>query len=150
MIRTVTVIIFSLTTIIRNPIKICIIITLASVIILNQAYLKIGKRWWPTLIFILFIGGIILMFMIVSATTPNETIKPATKKIKITKIIYILLLNMCFGHELTIRMPIGQLNLSKTLAVGNLSLPIMLFFLVLYFSIFISLLKQNKNSMRSL
>lgn len=37
---------------------------------------KTGSSWFPLLIFLLFVGGILIIFIILSSIIPNENLKP--------------------------------------------------------------------------
>lgn len=73
----------------KNPVKLRIILICLSITLFFMMSLKTGQVWFPTLIFLIFIGGILMIFMILSSVLPNE--KPGKTKIKvIIRLILVL------------------------------------------------------------
>lgn len=71
-----------------NPVKIRIRILRISVLLFFSMAVSSGDSWIPLLLTILFMGGIIIMFMILSSILPNE------KTIKNKKISYLIIFAM--------------------------------------------------------
>ena len=72
----------------NNPIKSRFLILLATSLIFLTIKLRISDTWYPIIFFLLFTGGILIIFIILSSVLPNEK----TKKIKIRKLFIITII----------------------------------------------------------
>lgn len=69
----------------KNPIKIRILILIGTSIIFLLIHLNTGNVWFPLIFFILFTGGILIIFIILASILPNEKVwKIKTPKTFIT------------------------------------------------------------------
>lgn len=73
----------------RNPLKISVWLILIRSIVFYVSHLIMGITWIPIILFLLFIGGILIIFIILSSLIPNEKSKKA-KFIIIPMIIFFV------------------------------------------------------------
>lgn len=55
-----------------NPVKIRAILIATGVIIFNVIYFITRNLWFPIIIYLMFIGGILIIFILLSSILPNE------------------------------------------------------------------------------
>lgn len=65
----------------NNPVKIRLMLTTISFIIIVIIKEMSGMSWIPLILSMLFTGGILIMFIILSSITPNEPIKKNKKRL---------------------------------------------------------------------
>lgn len=87
-------------TINKNPVKIRILLLIIVTILRIFIYKISRRRWFPLIFYMLFLGGILVMFLILSTIIPNEKIKKS--KVKIWEIILILRIIPFIIHQIRI------------------------------------------------
>lgn len=126
-----------------NPVKMRITLIIIARILIGKLYLLKGIAWFSCIIYLLFVGGILMMFIILSSLMPNQ--KP--KKIKkfslfIKTIISALILFWPPEHQR------WGLNLMWQLR-NNVAIGLALALVSAYFFFFIFLISKRKSSIKS-
>lgn len=126
-----------------NPVKIRIVLTILS----SGIFLKIkmnGNSWYPILFFLIFIGGILIMFIILSSVLPNE--KSEIKKKVMETIILVLLAGM---FDMTWEMR-SQTGGRKAFLQSSNSFFFLTAVIVLYFFLSIKIVSEEEITLRSI
>lgn len=129
-----------------NPVKIRIILIMLRNFLFLNLFLKRRISWFPTIFLIIFTGGILMIFIIVSSIIPNQ--KPIKFKISMTVLIarsIIALIEMKNTKELTTTFRSLKWNMERIFYIARLTSLI-----ILYFFTFIRILSIEKRSMRSI
>lgn len=126
-----------------NPIKIRIIIIFIRSFTFILIRNIIGRRWFPLIFYILFLGGILIIFIVLSSLIPNE--KSIKNKLSWTTILILALITTAIHLPLTNNFR-RQL---KWFIQSTYNLYIIILLILLYFIRFIYLLSQEKITLRS-
>lgn len=129
-----------------NPIKTrFLIITLVGLILIN---LRIETRsaWFTMLFIMLFAGGILIMFMILSSILPNEK-SGKTKFPKSTSVLILILILITRPKQTE---NLGEMSQAKRFLSSRVNLIIILAIIILYFFKSIKLNGTENLSIRSL
>lgn len=143
---TTTLILILYTTIINlietyHPVKIIIIMTSARITILILARETSGNSWFPIIFFLIFIGGILIVFIILCALLPNEPTNK-TKSRKWTLIILLATPSLIYiDTEISTQI--------KWFMHSNIVLKIIIILILIYLISFIYVLSKNKNTLKS-
>ena len=128
----------------KRPMKLRVMLMMIRRIIFTYIRLKTGSTWFPLLIFLIFIGGILIIFIILCAVIPNEK-----RKKEITRIYSIILCTLIFslrgGPQPTRTSTQG--NIKRVLFRGGF-FTIILILITIYFLVAITILKTIKNPLR--
>lgn len=62
----------------NNPVNLSINLIILRTCLIFEIYVMKRERWFPILFYILFLGGILVIFLILSSVSPNE--KPKKKR----------------------------------------------------------------------
>lgn len=128
-----------------NPIKIALNLLYIRIIIFFLMTLSTGSTWYPYIISILFIGGILIIFLVLSAIIPNE--KDGKDK-KVTGYALILAIISLYARRSTNIDLVIPAN--KWLLSSWSTFIIIIFVLLPYFFSITFLIWGGKTSMRSL
>lgn len=129
-----------------NPVKIRIILILLRSTLFRIFYLNNTRSWFPIIYFIIFIGGIIITFVILCAVIPNEkTLK--TKKIIFSTIIIIILTFFCL--QINISRENQIIHQIKWFFQSRLTFEILILMILRYFLSFIFILSKETSRLRS-
>lgn len=129
-----------------NPVKICASLILARVGLFTYIFCKNSSIWIRAIFFIIFIGGIIIMFIILTSLIPNE------KNLKVRKkLTSILILSARF---VSLRSSIAQVEIISTQQIkviffSNESFETLILAILLYFLVFVYILSKESSSLRS-
>lgn len=129
----------------KNPIKTRFLILGIRFLIFVSLKLQKGEVWFPLIFFLLFTGGILIMFMILSSISPNEK----SYKMKISKfaIIVIILVSVIPRmKEFPRRTNIPQ---TKRILTSGVFYQIITIVILLYFFSSININKREGYSIRS-
>lgn len=148
---TISIVIFRATLItiaarkIKNPIKLRVALILYRAIIFLIIIIKTGAKWFPILYFLLFIGGILIIFIVLSSIIPNE--KPGKSKITYPAVFTFFVLGRIFYNN--IPFIIQSTERIKTLLSTSIIIPILRIIIILYFFLSIEMLKRVKLPIRT-
>lgn len=126
-----------------NPVKIGIALIVLRALLLLILTVEKRNIWIPRIFFILFIGGILIIFMILSSLRPNE--KSIKIKISVGIIILILTAVTNFHNEFSQE----RIRITKSILNSIFSTTGITILLVAYFLTFISILNKRKNTLRT-
>ena len=128
-----------------NPVKVRTFILFLRIIIFFTIYFKSSQTWIPILILLLFIGGIIIIFIILSSILPNE------KTIKI-KNLYLIILPIFLAIILKeSTFPTEKLNTEiKSFLSTGINFYTILLLILIYFLASISILSVEQSPIRSI
>lgn len=129
----------------KNPIKIRFYLIILSSTNFTYSSLNRRNRWTRLIILIIFLGGIIMIFIILSSCLPNEKTKITTNimvYIALTAFIILNLSNSTISRQESINPKYFIISISNTLIVVMI--------ITLYFVTFNQLISSSKTSMRSL
>lgn len=70
-----------------NPISFIVIIIIQTVLICLIAWLKINLTWFSFILFLIFLGGLLVLFIYIARLARNEKIRPSVDRA--TKIFFI-------------------------------------------------------------
>lgn len=139
----ILIIILSFTYLNKRPIKLLTILIFLRIILFLNIYSKSGQAWLPIVIFIIFSGGIIIIFIIVSSFLPNKN-KGIIKKF--LWLIIVLTLFFCINKEYT-------KECSHTLTIEFLrcyrNILILIFLIRVFFLGSILIISKSKTPIRS-
>lgn len=142
--KTVTLISLVILKKIINPIKIGMVILIAGAIILILVASDTGNVWTSSIIFLLYLGGILVVFIVISSVAPNEKPKKVKRLLVITFLLASIFLRI--SNKETLESLVSQ---SKArVSSGALILAIILL-MSSYFFIFLSVVREGKTSIRT-
>lgn len=128
---------------ISNPVKIRILLLAVSIILFTLIFLIRGRTWFPTLFALLFMGGILIIFIILSSILPNEK----RTKIKILYRIIILRAGVAFFVQ-KFRELNNSFRNTKRFLSSRFAFYFIILILILYFFSVISILSKEEIPMR--
>lgn len=130
-----------------NPIKLRMSLVLFRMFLFIEIFFTVGRAWIRRIFIIIFIGGIMVIFIILSSLLPNE------KNLKINKIfaqaiilIFILSRWSISGNNFERRFN----QRSKLLFFSNESLEVLIIIILLYFFSFLVIISKEICSLRSI
>lgn len=129
----------------KNPVKLRFILVLLRAMVFLIMNLGTGTRWFPIIFILLFTGGILIIFMILSSILPNE--KPG-KIWKPTRIIFTVTILICFLGK-TSQENLIHNSVKAFISRGSVYW-ILISLLLLYFFSVILIVKRKKLPMRTL
>lgn len=113
----------------KRPLKLRFIILLLTNIIFIKLTFNSGRSWIPLLFIILFTGGILLIFIILSSIIPNQKSKKFKPKIKI---IIFIIINIALREKL-IRKETEILNQIKSFLTSGINIIWITTVILIYF-----------------
>lgn len=126
-----------------NPVKLtCILLLLSSAMFLCISLTQ-GPTWFPIIFFILFVGGILVMFIILSSTIPNEK----ASKFKI-KLMAFTIFSFILRRTPAYRFPL--ITQSKWAFLDSQIAVIITLIILVYFFSFLKIVSTKKTPMRKL
>lgn len=131
----------------KNPVKIGFILICTRTLLLYWMAIERGGTWFPLIIYLLFIGGILIIFLILSSLLPNE--KSQKNKISLWITLVLILLGFYFapmlGHPK--RIQDSALGIKRAIT-SRLNIITIGMIILLYFLIFVSIISRNKSPLR--
>lgn len=128
----------------KNPVKAGIIILWLRTLIFLLTNLAGGSAWFRSLTFLIFTGGILIMFIVLSRFHPNET----PQKINYKNITIIILGASLLPSSIRGIIDVSLERSRKIIYQRRRTAFIITMLVILYFSIFLKILGSKKNSMR--
>lgn len=128
----------------KNPIKIRIFLTLIRIALFSFLSLNKGSCWISIIFYILFIGGILVIFIILSSLSPNES----SLKIKTSRTILIILALMKIQAIKMQPIEIIQALIKNSLRNWPIIIIVRSLIIIFFFS-FLMILSREKTSIRS-
>lgn len=126
-----------------NPVKICMLIIILSISTFYMIFNMRGRAWFPMILLIIFVGGIIMMFIILSSTIPNINIKKGRLTLTILTIFFFIQIST------TKRGATEVLNRSKWVFQSNHNISFMVLLILIFFFSFITIISKEKFPLRS-
>lgn len=127
-----------------NPVKTSITILISAIIRFLLIFLTRRKRWYPIIYFLIFIGGILVLFIILSSILPNEPIK--NNKLKFMAILRIL--SIIIGINIKTENINSRIQIKATL-ISRSRIYLLVGIILIYFFTFILILSKEKEVLRS-
>lgn len=129
----------------NNPIKTRFSILISASCIFLFLKINSSTIWIPLIFFILFTGGILIIFIILSSVLPNEK----TIKVKYSKVVIILIILLSFS-SIKINGIEGIHGQMKRFISSGLNLIVITLIILIYFFNAINLNSKEETPMRSL
>lgn len=129
---------------ISNPVKMRVVALFLGRIILLMATKITGLIWINLVLFLLFMGGILVVFIIISSVAPNE----APIKIKKFTLAPILLTTIYLVGRISLEQT-GRVDQVKSILVERKFLTGIILIISIYFFLFINILSRKEISMRT-
>lgn len=129
----------------KNPIKIRLLILLSVSIIFSVLRTNTGNVWFPLLFFVLFTGGILIIFIILSSILPNE--KALKRKMPKILIIWIIVWSL-IERKKEIFFPRDH-NIIKGTLTSGIIFPFITLTILIYFFRSIRFNNREEYSIRS-
>lgn len=128
----------------RNPVKIGMMVITLRALILRSTVKITGEVWIRVVIFLLFMGGILVVFIVVSALAPNEN----PKKIKKINLLIALIVSSLLSFSGVGTVVKTRREVIKTSVVSRWFLRMVLILMSLYFFIFLIVINKDRMSLR--
>lgn len=125
-----------------NPVKISFALFLIRTLFLTRASLTTGHTWAPLIFYMLFTGGILVIFIILSSNMPNEKVM----KVKVYPLAVIVIISAPIA---IITERISTPILIKLMPQNARTIPILSIIVLIYFFSFIKFLKEFKSPIRT-
>lgn len=125
-----------------NPVKISLNLSFLSLIIFFVIYLNSRQVWFPFMFVLIFMGGIMIMFMILSSILPNEK---SSKNFLRLPMILVVLSTLNFSNYQT------QSSIPKQLECminSNTSMILMMILILAYFFSSIKIASKEESPIR--
>jgi NADH-ubiquinone oxidoreductase chain 6 len=121
-------------TLVTNPITMVIIIVVQSLLICLILFMNMSVSWYSYILFLIFIGGLIVLFIYICRIASNEIFSRGTRNIKLMLLITIVILLSIFSP----RIEINILNVGKVWIIYKIieSINIILIVLAIFFLLF--------------
>lgn len=123
-----------------NPVKIATIVALSGSIIFCYLRITKGTSWIYILILILFLGGIMIVFMIISSLAPNEPSLPSKSTFWISIVTLIAMITQVSRD--------GRRQM-KWFAMSTQNIRFIVIMVLRYFVVFIWIVSMESCSMRT-
>lgn len=144
MIEILTIVFAGLIVNMRNPVKIGMMVITLRALILRSTVKITGEVWIRVVIFLLFMGGILVVFIVVSALAPNEN----PKKIKKINLLIALIVSSLLSFSGVGTVVKTRREVIKTSVVSRWFLRMVLILMSLYFFIFLIVINKDRMSLR--
>jgi len=129
----------------KTPVKLRIICIVLFFLIILLIWFDTGTSLGVLLMSMLFAGGVLIIFIILSSFNPNE--KSTKIKIRARRLIIIWFLSL---HISNIFSPRIQLSLElKGMYQSHFSIGILMALIIFYFYVMNKIIKKEENSMRA-
>lgn len=126
-----------------NPVKLtCILLLISSAMFLCISLTQ-GITWFPIVFFILFVGGILVIFIILSSAIPNEK----ASKFKM-KLVALASFSFMLGSPAVYRFP--AITLSKWALLDSQIAIVITLALLIYFFSFLKIVRTKKAPIRKI
>lgn len=132
----------------KNPMKICLTIIAASLIVFAYIYILSGITWFPLIIYILFTGGILIIFIVVSSVRPNKKLDKEPIKPMVIILMATLILITVDLRPRELKEP--QINQVKWFLNKKETLTGIIVLIIRYFASFITFLSKHSTSLRTI
>lgn len=126
-----------------RPVKLSISLVIIRGIIMLLLNALRGESWFPIIFYLLFIGGIIIIFIILSSVRPNEKM-PKLKNYITFAIILSTISTLSYRNQNTCAS-----NILKEVLIRNHNVLSLTALVLVYFLAFIYLISKNKIPLRS-
>lgn len=143
-IKIVLVLFTNLIVLTKNPVKMRIILLIIRILIFYTISFQSGIVWFPILFSLLFMGGILMMFIILSSVLPNEK----RTKINMLPIAMTFMLIFNINREKILDSRI-RLKITKRFLRSNFRFYFLVLILILYFFSTITMLCKVEMPIRS-
>lgn len=128
-----------------HPVKIRIRLVILRLVIFIFIYSKTSRSWYPILFFLIFIGGILMIFIILSSVLPNE--KTKKRKLGITPIILIFMIRLELASKDFVRENIA--NAAKITLDSSNSIAFLIAAIIFYFFSTLKIVCKEERPLRS-
>lgn len=129
---------------VKNPVKMSITVLASGSAILLLSCSITGIIWINLILFLLFIGGILVVFIIISSVTPNER----GGKVKRLLFLPYFMIGLCFTPYLWTEGAQTSTHI-KSVLIETRFLMMMVIVISLYFFIFIKILARREIRLRT-
>lgn len=130
----------------KNPIKIRFMLIIISLINFTNVTFSRSKRWISLIVLLIFLGGIIIMFIILSSRLPNEK----TKKVELKSIVILTIILTSIIVRSNLNTNTINLETTKWFINRSHNTIAITLLITIYFWIFNSLINQKQRSIRTL
>lgn len=79
-------------TLVTNPITMVIIIVVQSLLICLILFMSMSMSWYSYILFLIFMGGLIVLFIYICRIASNEIFSRGTRNMKIVLLVTIVIL----------------------------------------------------------
>lgn len=128
-----------------RPVKLRILMIFIRIYLFLTVIKRTGNVWFPMMYTLLVVGGIVLMFIILSSVLPNRTIKKEKYKVRIT-FIWIM---SCYVYSLQRRSISTEIAIIKQVLSAHQNMVVMMTLIILYFLSFIYVLSRKKERIQA-
>lgn len=126
-----------------NPVKLTMVLLIYSSLVTLHLWHLSATTWFPLIFYILFIGGILIIFMILSSGIPNE-------KVMKLKIEIFLIAAIAASRLMLPGSTMGNATLTKGELITNHSFALIATIIILYFFFFLKIVRGKKSPTRNL
>lgn len=144
LITSFTIILINFTFKSQNPVKTSINVIVIAFLTLLFLRVKTTNRWLRLIFLLLFLGGILIIFIILSSLSPNEN----SKKMKFYKIIFMLAIFTFINNPISVSTE-TKLRLKRFLR-ERFNMIIIIFLILFYFFTFINITSLSKFPIRTI
>nr|YP_009351816.1 NADH dehydrogenase subunit 6 [Rhinotergum shaoguanense]AQQ72855.1 NADH dehydrogenase subunit 6 [Rhinotergum shaoguanense] len=130
----------------NNPVKAMMSLLMLSSITAIMMFNFSSMAWFPSIFYLLFMGGILMVFMIMSSIMPNEKMSKIKNIFLVTAVIMLITLNMAENAKIEELMFNSQL---KWFMMCNQNILMATILIMVYFFMFIKQVSKEKSSLRS-
>lgn len=129
----------------KNPVKIRTILVGLRIILFTIMTIYSGNTWFPLIFHLLFSGGILMIFIILSSIIPNEK----TKKIKIKLLTTIILIIRYFNLRKR-NIKISRFQEIKIFLNNRININFIITLIIIYFITFLFILRKENLPIRTI
>lgn len=128
----------------KNPVKISLFIITLRALIFYIIKILISRSWFSIIFFLIFIGGILIVFLILSSLRPNEkSIKLKLNLIFLSIVPLIILISSISRIEI-------KTTIIKWTIQSRYNIEIIILIILIYFFSFIIIIASKKITLRSI
>lgn len=129
-----------------SPVKLALSLIVVRMMLFLEVYIFNSRVWMASIYIIIFVGGIIVMFMIMVSLLPNE------KNLKMGKLIlisFLVVLPLSRGLLRDVQMENCLNHTSKVIFFSNERFETLIIVILLYFFSFLAILSKETSTLRS-